>query len=148
MKFSLAKKLAKHTVGVGLSFSWDTIGIERMIEDKIVRLWFLGYSIDIDLPFRKQNSNFWVGGFFCLFKKKNSGDTTITPRGEYICIEGLHRPFLLLKQFKYEITLGFQQNKAACRGIFVVSKWLPHPGARVWHVCQTQRPWSALDFQT
>jgi len=29
-----------------------------MIEDKIIRLGFLGYNIDIDLPFRAQNFNF------------------------------------------------------------------------------------------
>jgi hypothetical protein len=30
---------------------------------------FFGCNIDIDLPFRTQNFNLYVGGFFCLFKK-------------------------------------------------------------------------------
>jgi hypothetical protein len=41
-----------------------------MIEDKMIRSGFLGYNIDTDLPFRAQNFNLWVEGFFCLFKKK------------------------------------------------------------------------------
>jgi len=56
-------------LGVGLSFSWDTFDIKRMIGDKMVRLGFLGYSIDTNLPFKTQHFNLWVGGFFCLFKK-------------------------------------------------------------------------------
>jgi hypothetical protein len=44
-------------LGVRLSFSSDTFDIERMIEDKMIRLGFLGYNIDIDLPFRAQNFN-------------------------------------------------------------------------------------------
>ena len=33
-------------------FSRNTFGIERMIADKMVRSSFLGYNIDIDLPFK------------------------------------------------------------------------------------------------
>jgi hypothetical protein len=48
---------------------------------------------------------------------------------------------LLLKQFKYKIIIGFQQNKTACRGVFVVSKWLLDPSAQVWQGLQTQVSW-------
>jgi hypothetical protein len=44
-------------LGVGLSFSWDIFDIKRMIGDKMVRLGFLGYNIDVDLPFKTQNFN-------------------------------------------------------------------------------------------
>ena len=59
------------------------ICIKRMIGDKIVRSSFLGYNIDIDLPFREQSFDLWVGGFFYLFflKKKNSEDITMFLRG-------------------------------------------------------------------
>jgi hypothetical protein len=60
------------------------ICIERMIGDKKIRSSFLGYNIDTDLPFREQNFDLWVEGFFYHFKKKkkNSEDTTMLPRGE------------------------------------------------------------------
>jgi hypothetical protein len=53
-------------LGVGLSFSWDTFDIERIIGDKMVCSGFLSYNTDIDLPFRAPNFNLWVGGFFCF----------------------------------------------------------------------------------
>jgi hypothetical protein len=53
-------------LGVGLSFSWDTFGIERMIGDKMVCSGFLGYNIDTDLSFKEQNFNIWVESFICL----------------------------------------------------------------------------------
>jgi hypothetical protein len=46
------------------------ICIERMIGDKKVRSSFLGYNIDTDLPFREQNFDLWVEGFFYHFKNK------------------------------------------------------------------------------
>jgi hypothetical protein len=66
MKLSLPKKLVKHTVGGIIVFSYDTFSIERMIGDKMVCSGFLGYNINTDLPFKVQNFNIWVGGFFCL----------------------------------------------------------------------------------
>jgi hypothetical protein len=57
-------------LGVGLSFSLDIFGIERIIEDKMVRPGFLSYRTNIDLPFRVSNFNILVGGFFCFFKKR------------------------------------------------------------------------------
>ena len=82
----LTKKLAKHAVGVGLSFPLDTFGIERMIGDKMLCSDFLGCSIDTDLPFREQNFNLWIESFFCLFKKKkNNEDTTMPLRGGNMC---------------------------------------------------------------
>ena len=39
-------------------------------------------------------------------------------RGEYACVEGLLRLFLLLKQFKYEITLEFQQKQGCISWCF------------------------------
>jgi len=68
----LTKKLAKHAVGVGLSFPLDTFGIEIMIGDKMLRSDFLGCSIDTYLSFREQNFNLWIESFFCLFKKKKT----------------------------------------------------------------------------
>ena len=38
IELSITKKLSKYAVGVWLSFPWDTIGIERIVDDKIVRL--------------------------------------------------------------------------------------------------------------
>jgi hypothetical protein len=75
-------------LGVGLFFSWDTLGIERIIRNKMVCLGFLSYSTNIDLPFRAPNFNLWVGGFLCHFKKKkiNSEDTIMPPRRKiYMC---------------------------------------------------------------
>jgi hypothetical protein len=40
---------------VGLSFSWDTFDIERIIGDKMVCSSFLSYSTDIDFSFRAPN---------------------------------------------------------------------------------------------
>jgi hypothetical protein len=55
--------------------------------------------------------------------------------GKYTFVEGLLRLFFLLKQFKYKITIEFQQkNKATYRGVFVVSIWFYckyHVGFRV-----------------
>jgi hypothetical protein len=78
------KNLLSMQLGVGLSFLWDTFGIERMIEDKMVRSGFLGYNIDTDLSFKEQNFNIWVESFICLFKK-NSEDTTMLLKGRNIC---------------------------------------------------------------
>jgi len=56
-----------------------------------------------------RSRNLWVGGFFCPFKKINSEDTTMPLKGgKYACVKGLLYLFFLLKQFKYEIILGFQ----------------------------------------
>jgi hypothetical protein len=41
MLLSLPKKLARHAVGVGLSFPYNTFSIERMIENKMIRSGFL-----------------------------------------------------------------------------------------------------------
>jgi hypothetical protein len=38
----LPKKFVRHAVGVRLSFSWDSFGIERMIVDKIINSNFVG----------------------------------------------------------------------------------------------------------
>jgi len=70
MKLSLAKKLARHAIRGRIVFFMGYICIERMIGDKIVHLSFLGYNIDTDLPFREQNFDLWVGGFFYHFKNK------------------------------------------------------------------------------
>jgi hypothetical protein len=56
---------------VGLSFPCDIFDIEKMIEDKIIRLGFLGYNIDTYLFFRAQNFNLWVESFLS-FSKKNT----------------------------------------------------------------------------
>jgi hypothetical protein len=37
---------------------------------------FLECNIDIDLPFKAQNFNIWVGALFCLFKKNKHGCQT------------------------------------------------------------------------
>jgi hypothetical protein len=57
MKLSFTKKFVRHAVEVKLSFPYDTFGIEKMIENKMVHSGFLGYSIDIDLSFRTQIFN-------------------------------------------------------------------------------------------
>lgn len=149
IELSLTKKVAKYAIGVGLSFSWDTIGIERIIEDKIVRLWFLSYSIDTNLPFKKQNFNLWVEGFFCLFfyKKNKQWKYNHYPWGGKIYMYwGALSSFSFIETIQIENYPWISKNKIVCKGIFVVFKWLPHPGARVWHVCQIQMPWFALDF--
>ena len=51
-KLSLLEKPFKHAVGGMISFSRDIFDIERMIEEKMVRLSFLGYSIDTNLSFK------------------------------------------------------------------------------------------------
>jgi hypothetical protein len=63
------------------------ICIERMIGDKKIRSSFLGYNIDTDLPFREQNFDLWVEGFFYHFKKKKK-IVKIQPcfRGGKICM--------------------------------------------------------------
>jgi hypothetical protein len=42
IELSLPKKFVRHAVGVRLSFSWDSFGIERMIVDKIINSNFVG----------------------------------------------------------------------------------------------------------
>jgi len=54
-------------LGVGLSFPWHTFVIERMIWDKMVRLGFLGYNIDIDLPSEHKFLTFRLGASFIFF---------------------------------------------------------------------------------
>jgi hypothetical protein len=66
-KLSLPKKLVKHAVGVGLSFPWHTFVIERMILDKMVRLGFLCYNIDTDLPSEHKFLTFGLGASFISF---------------------------------------------------------------------------------
>jgi hypothetical protein len=39
-------------LGLGLSFSWDTFGIERMIFGQNGSFGVLSYNIDTDLPFK------------------------------------------------------------------------------------------------
>ena len=74
-------------LGVGLSFPWHTFVIERMIWDKMVRLGFLGYNIDTDLPSEHKFLTFGLGAsFISFFKKKNDGDTTMPLRGGKICM--------------------------------------------------------------
>jgi len=57
-------------LGVGLSFPWHTFVIERMIWDKMVRLGFLGYNIDTDLPSEHKFLTFRLGASFIFFFKK------------------------------------------------------------------------------
>jgi hypothetical protein len=57
---------------------------------------------------------FGLGASFFFSRKINSEDTFI-PQKEgklYVYVEGLHYLFILLKEFKYEITLGFQQKQS------------------------------------
>jgi hypothetical protein len=111
IKLSLVKKLVRHTIGGRIVFFMGYICIERMIWDKIVRLTFLGYNIDTDLPFREQNFDLWVRGFFFPFFFLKTVKIQSYPRGgKYACVEGFHRLFFLLKQFKYKITFEFQQK--------------------------------------
>ena len=120
-------------LGVGLSFSWDTFGIERMIEDKMVCLGFLGCNIDTDLPFKEQNFNLYVRSFICLFKQtKQWRYNYALEEGKYAYVEGLHRSFLLLKQFKYKIIIGLNKNKVTYKGVFIISIWLSDQCVRVW----------------
>jgi hypothetical protein len=74
-------------LGVGLSFPWHTFVIERMILDKMVRLGFLCYNIDTDLPSEHKFLTFGLGAsFISFFLKKNDGDTTMPLRGGKICM--------------------------------------------------------------
>ena len=128
-------------MGVRFSFSWDTFGIKRMIGDKIIHSGFLGYNIDIDLPFMAQNFNLWVGGFFCFFflKKKNNEDTTMSLRGGNMhVLRGLFILFFYWNSSNTKLPLNFNKNKVICGGAFVIFIWFYckyHVGlsAWVWH---------------
>jgi len=116
-KLSLPKKLAKHVVRVGLSFSWDTFVIERIIRDKIVCSGFLSYSIDIDLPFKAPNFNLWVGGFFCHFKKnKKQWRYNHAPKeGNIHVFRGFSIFFFYWNSSNMKLPLSFNKNKVLCR---------------------------------
>jgi hypothetical protein len=76
---------------------------------------FFSYNIDIDLSFRAQNFNLWIEASFVFFfyKKNKYWRYSYAPErgGNMHVLRVSIVPFLLLKQFKYEVTLEFQQKQ-------------------------------------
>ena len=72
-------------LGVRLSFSWDTFGIEKIIRT-MVRSGFLSYSIYIEFPSIKFKALYWR--IFYLKKKINSEDTLMTLEGNMYVLKG------------------------------------------------------------